>query len=154
MKSSWYKRLADWLERRGRVKVIMDRENKAPYLIRHYILFQDRPKWFPFNIYLHKTLQSDEDGLHDHPWAWASLILEGGYYEDTPEGRFWRGPGSFRVRKATDFHRLVLSPWSATGEECWSLFIVGRRKKDWGFLNESGVWEYWRNYLARRDKNA
>lgn len=153
MKKAWYQRLAGWLEKRGRVKVIT-REDGSPYLIRYYIFFKDRPKWVPFNVYLHRTLRSDEDGLHDHPWPWASYILNGGYFEDTPEGRFWRGKGSFRIRKATDFHRLVLPSWINEQEQCWSLFFVGKRQKRWGFLNQDGVWVYWRDYLDQREKNA
>jgi hypothetical protein len=35
-------------------------------------------------LYLHKIMRSDADReLHDHPWAFASLILWRGYHEET-----------------------------------------------------------------------
>ena len=40
---------------------------------------------------------------------YATLILKGGYWEHTPEGKFWRGPGHFRYRKSDDLHRLELA---------------------------------------------
>lgn len=148
MKRRWFERLGDWLESKGRMLVIQDRESKEPYLKRYYLLFKDRPAWFPFNIVLHNILRSDPDGLHDHPWPYGTLILSGGYYEDTPEGRFWRGPWHFRFKRATSLHRLILnSDYSAP---TWTLFIMFRRTRDWGFINESGVWEYWEDFLERR----
>ena len=33
---------------------------------------------------------------------WGALILKGGYWEHTPQGKFWRGPGSASFRKAED----------------------------------------------------
>ena len=45
------------LEKLGRKKLILDRGpthleyNKAkPWMNRYYLLFKQRPKWFPFNI--------------------------------------------------------------------------------------------------------
>ena len=28
-------------------------------MVRYYLLFRKRPKWFPFNIFIHKLLKSD-----------------------------------------------------------------------------------------------
>ncbi len=78
----------------GRRRVITDRNNNEPYLIRYYLFLKER-KNFPFNLTLHKVLKSDEATLHDHPWSYATFIVSGGYYENTPERRFWRGPGHF-----------------------------------------------------------
>ena len=39
---------------------------------------------------------------------WGALILKGGYWEHTPQGKFWRGPG-LRFRKAEDLHWLELA---------------------------------------------
>ena len=52
-----------------------------------------RLRWFPFNIFLHKILKSDLGDLHDHYWSYFTIILKGGYWETTENGRFWRGPG-------------------------------------------------------------
>ena len=103
-------------------------------MIRYYLFLKDRKK-FPFNVTLHKILKSDVDDLHDHPWNYSTLILKGGYYEHTPEGKFWRGPGHFRRSKATDLHRLELQR-DKDGNEipCWSLFIMGKQQREWGFI--------------------
>ena len=93
---------------KDRKRIIFDRGGTIPYLVRYYVFLKDR-KNFPFNITLHKVLESDEPQLHDHPWDWGALILKGGYWEHTPQGKFWRGPGSLRFRKAEDLHWLELA---------------------------------------------
>ena len=39
------------IDKLGRKRVILDRDGKEPYLERYYILFLDRNKYMPFNIY-------------------------------------------------------------------------------------------------------
>ncbi len=118
---------------KNRKRVILDRNNTSEYLVRYYLFIKDR-KSFPFNITLHKILMSDEPTLHNHPWNWGALIVKGGYWEHTPNGKFWRGPGSFRFRKSEDLHYLELEK-DKDGNElpCWSLFFMGKQKTDWGF---------------------
>jgi hypothetical protein len=158
----------------GRRRVITDRTGKVPYLIRYYIFLKDRT-WFPFNITLHTVLKSDEPTLHDHPWNWGSFIISGGYYEHIPirsqEGhvvgatKVWRGPGEFRYRKAEDLHWLELAK-DENGNEipCTSLFYMGRKKKEWGFVSfvhattknwqDAGYrWVHNETYLNEKYKN-
>ena len=118
---------------KNRKRIILDRDNTNEYLVRYYLFLKDR-KSFPFNITLHKILKSDEPTLHNHPWNWGALIVKGGYWEHTPNGKFWRGPGSFRYRKSEDLHYLELEK-DEDGNElpCWSLFFMGKQKTDWGF---------------------
>jgi len=155
------------LEKLDRKRIIFDRDGKVPYLIRYYLFLKDRKK-FPFNITLHKVLVSDEPTLHDHPWSWGSLILKGGYWEHVPvrsqEGNvvgskeIWRGPGSIRFKSADDLHWLELAK-DADGNEipCWSLFFMGRQKKEWGFVShvkhEGYKWIHNERYLARGAKD-
>ncbi|MDC6481041.1 hypothetical protein PQZ46_00660 [bacterium] len=131
---------------KNRKRVIKDRNTSEPYLIRYYLFLKDR-KNFPFNVTLHKVLKSDEATLHDHPWSYGTLILKGGYYEHTPEGKFWRGPGHFRHREATDLHWLELSK-DKDGNEipCWSLFFMGKKVQSWGF-KVKGNWVKHSRYL-------
>jgi hypothetical protein len=75
---------------RGRKRIIYNRDNTREYLVRYYLMLKDR-KDFPFNITLHKIMMSDEPILHNHPWDWGAVILKGGYWEHTPEGKHWRG---------------------------------------------------------------
>ena len=144
------------LERMGRKRIVMDRESNEPYLERYYVFLKDR-KIFPFNVFLHKFLKSDPDDVHDHPWPYATLILKGGYYEWLPQfdhnGRkiaeicVWRGPGHFRVCSANSFHRIELDP----DVECWTMFMPGPQKREWGFL-VNNKWIQHEKYLESRAK--
>ena len=140
------------LNRLGRKRIIMDRQDNEPYLERYYLLFNTR-KHFPFNVFLHKFLKSDPDDVHDHPWPYATLILKGGYTEWTPifdrdgkktgEVAKWHGPGSFRVARARQYHRVELDP----GVECWTLFMPGPHQREWGFLTKN-KWVHHTDYLS------
>ena len=158
--------LSKIMDKLGRRRVIRDRDNGEPYLVRFYVFLKDR-KNFPFNITLHKVLKSDEPTLHDHPWSYATFILKGGYWEHIPiiskEGfvvgstRVWRGPGHFRFRKPDDLHWLELAKDAAGNEiPCWSLFFMGRKQKEWGFVRfvqrEGYRWIHNEKYLARGAK--
>lgn len=140
-------RICAYLKRKGRYRLILDRDGVTPYLERYYLLSANR-KYLPFNIVIHKILKSDLDDLHDHPWGYATLILRGGYWETTKRGRVWRGPGWFTVRRADSFHRLEIVP----GVECWTLFFMGAKRKgrEWGFLRD-GEWVHYERYLAERE---
>lgn len=132
------------LELLDRKRVIMDRVSDEPYLERYYLLFKERER-FPFNVFLHKFLKGDPDDLHDHPWPYATLILKGGYWETTPQGTFWRGPGHCRISSASSYHRIELKP----GVACWSLFVPGPHRKEWGF-DVDGQWIKHDDYLRMR----
>jgi len=146
------------LESLDRKRIIMDRENNAPYLERYYVFLKDRT-WFPFNIFIHKFLKSDPDDVHDHPWPYATLILKGGYWEWIPvfdtvgkklaEYKVWRGPGHFRFCRAESYHRIELDPCVTA----WSLFIPGPKKREWGFL-VNNKWIHNESYLESRSKNV
>ena len=64
----------DFLEKIGRKKIVLDRgpthsefDKAKPWMERYYILFRHRPKWFPFNIIIHKMLDNDHgDGVLNH----------------------------------------------------------------------------------------
>jgi len=143
---------AKLMDKLGRRRVITERDSDVPYLIRYYLFLKER-KNFPFNITLHKVLVSDEPTLHDHPWSYGTLILKGGYWENTPKGRFWRGPGHFRYRDASDLHYLELEKDKEGNEcPCWSLFFMGRKSGTWGFIKD-GKWIHNEQYLARGAKD-
>jgi hypothetical protein len=145
------------LERLGRKRIVMDRQENEPYLERYYIFLKDR-KHFPFNVFIHKFLKSDPDDVHDHPWPYATLILKGGYYEWTPvfdgkgkkiaETCTWRGPGHFRVCSATSYHRIELDP----DVTAWTMFMPGPQKREWGFL-VNNKWVHNDTYLTEKAKN-
>lgn len=126
------KLLRAWAERR-RVRVI--KIDGRPYLLRFLVC-----QVAGCELYLHHFLSADGDRhLHDHPWAWsASLVLAGGYVEQRMhlvDG--YAGPvTSLRTQAAPalnitgrGFHRIA-EVFAGT----WTLFIVGPRRKMWGFL--------------------
>ena len=54
------------LEKLGRKKIVLDSGpsqpeflKAKPWMERYYLLFRKRPKWFPFNILIHKMLDDD-----------------------------------------------------------------------------------------------
>ena len=130
----------------GRHRVIMDRQADEPYLERYYVFLKDRGT-FPFNIFLHKFLKSDPDDLHDHPWRYFTFILRGGYWEYTPTGKHWRGPGHFRVCNSESLHRIEVEP----GVHAWSLFIPFSKVREWGFIKEN-KWIPHYKYLKHPEK--
>lgn len=145
------------MQRLGRYRVIMDRQDNEPYLERYYIFLKDR-KWFPFNMFVHKFLKSDPDEVHDHPWPYCTIILRGGYWEWTPvigrnglvygEVQQWKGAGQIRFGHSTDFHRIELEP----GITPWTLFIPGPKLRDWGFLVKNKWIQHEEYFKLRKTK--
>lgn len=129
-----------WKRYRRRFKIIV-RIHKDPYLIRYRIIVTP---WIC--IYLHKILRSDSDReLHDHPFNFCAFILWGSYTEEllqkgqkVKKSRPWL---SFIRHKATDFHRLELDA------PVWTLFIRGRKYREWGFRTQDGKWKHWEEFL-------
>jgi hypothetical protein len=149
--STWILSKLDYM---GRKRIVMDRQNNEPYLERYYLFLKDR-KRFPFNIFLHKFLQSDPGDPHDHPWPYFTLILKGGYYEYVPifnndgkmiaENVIWRGPGHFRFCSSKSYHRVSLKP----GITPWTLFVPGPQIREWGFL-VNNKWIHTDDYLNNK----
>ncbi len=147
----------NFLEKIGRKRIVMDRQNNDPYLERYYLFLKDRKK-FPFNVFLHHFLKGDPNDVHDHPWSYATLILKGGYWEWLPqfnskgqkigELSVWRGPGHFRLCKAESYHRIELDP----DVDCWTLFMPGPQKREWGFLVKN-KWVHNDSYLQSEHKH-
>jgi hypothetical protein len=115
----------------------------SPPLLTRYILFRTSA----IGVYLHHFTRSDYDrALHDHPWPFVAIILKGGYTEEhdqTIDGgkiQEWRGPGSILLRPAEWRHRVIL-----TNGPSWSLIVVGRRARKWGFWLPEG-WCWWRRH--------
>ena len=116
----------------NRKRIILDRgpswpdyQNAEPFVIRYYPLFRHRPKWFPFNIFIHKLLKSDLGDLHDHYWSYITIILKGGYWETTEKGTFWRNPGYIGFRRYNHKHSIKIpnDKWA------WTLLLVGPKRR-------------------------
>lgn len=109
------------------------------YMQRWFII----PRNDRMNLYLHRTLRSDEDVMHDHPWDNTSFVIDGGYLEHTPSGTVERQPGEVIHRKATDVHRLEL----IHGRPSVSLFMTGPKVREWGFHCPKG-WVHWKDFTG------
>lgn len=146
-------------------RVIKDKEDE-PYLLRYYLLLKNR-KRFPFNIFIHKILKSDEDHVHDHPWAFFHLILSGGYWEEVPiDGdinagfeKIWRGPGYWNIISSEYKHRIQIGDTKP-----WTIMIPLKQTNKWGFWveeisAESPTGKTWRKmtntqYMQERSKRT
>ena len=106
------------LEKAGRKKIELDRglshpnfKEAKPWMNRFYLIFRNRPKWFPFNILIHEMLDNDHGkGVHNHLCPYMTIIIKDGYWETTKKGKFWRKPGYIGFRSANEFHRVDLEP--------------------------------------------
>lgn len=142
-------------------------DGDSPYLTRYTLFYTP---WI--HLCIHVFHRSDADELHDHPWPFASLILWGGYIEEsaskhaadmdrgTGEGfhrmvhceRLYKRtrreiirPGRLIVRSAEHAHRVEL----INGRKAVTLVLMGRKTRSWGFFTSAG-WEHWREYFLRR----
>ena len=107
-----------FLEKIGRKKLLLDRGKShteyykaKPWMNRYYLLFRNRPKWFPFNIIIHELLDDDHgNGVHSHICPYITIILRGGYWETLKNGKHWRPSGYIGFRSANNLHRVDLKP--------------------------------------------
>lgn len=119
----------------------------ADYMHRWFVL----PRNVFGGVYLHRFLRSDKDVPHDHPWDSTSILVEGRYNEEMYDGPTLvdvatRYAGDVTTREAEASHRVVLTDGPAT-----SLFIMGPRRRQWGFHCPSG-WVRWDLFVDDRDK--
>ena len=82
-----------------------------------------------FGIYLHRFNGPDSrPTLHDHPWRFLSIILRGGYDEVRPTGL--RRVRFINLMRRGDVHYIERLHRTPT----WSLMVVGRRLRKWGYV--------------------
>jgi len=108
-----------------------------PYLVRWRLI--QTPL---FGIYLHKFLRGDSDPyVHDHPWAFVSFILRGGYVEvrrdNFTHNLHLRHIKRINVMRRDDAHYVDALDRVPT----WSLVFVGRRRRTWGFWKPKSLWD-------------
>ncbi len=113
-----------------------------PYMLRWFIT----PRGTDGGVYLHRFLHDDEDrAFHDHPWDSVSIMLSGRLRELRPDADpVIYSPGDVVVRKAPYAHRLEVI------ETGYTLFIMGPRIREWGFLCPEG-WRHWTRFVDTSD---
>lgn len=109
--------------RRLRVEVIGRPE--CPILLRRTLLSGRLGK-----VMLHEFLPTSRDrDHHDHPAAFLTIVLRGGYDDVRLDGRVDRlRAGSIRYRSATHAHKTCAGPRGAT-----TLVLMGPKVRAWGF---------------------
>lgn len=116
------------------------------YMVRWTLL---RTPWF--KVYLHHFLGDDwAIDPHDHPKAFRSIGLWGSYIEERydSEGvkigeKLWRAPW-YRFFPAEHIHRIR----SRETGGAWTICIVGRIQRDWGFWFQH-AWIEWSTYVRQ-----
>jgi hypothetical protein len=118
-----------------------------PYLDRLRII---QTPWF--GVYLHHIHRPDIDrDPHDHPWAFASLVIAGGYTERVwPDKRDLakchlrqRDRWSLRLLRRSGAHIIT-----EIQQSLWTLVVVGPRRADWGFWTPGGF-VGWKEYTEK-----
>lgn len=113
---------------------LLDRARKTPYThlpgyMMRYWLF--RTKWVSARF--HVILRADHGRhLHDHPFWFRSIILQGSYMEELKGGKtkFYH-PGDINEMEPDTFHRIA----AIRGDCVWTLVFHGPKlPKSWGFL--------------------
>jgi hypothetical protein len=122
---------------------------ERPYLLRWFIIATN--PWC--NIYWHRFISSDDPVLHDHPWAFLSIVLRGSYIEADQHGGRRRRAGHVAFRRAQHRHRIILeltpSPDGPAGERpCTTLVITGPHRRQWGFWCDGQRFVPWREFGA------
>jgi hypothetical protein len=97
---------------------------------------------------LHRfTREEQHADPHDHPFAFETTILDGGYVEEmfTFDAHGWRGtlvhrlPGETYRVEADHIHRIVELPQG----ECWTLVRAGHQER------ETRFWRFDENVRSR-----
>jgi hypothetical protein len=121
---------------------------RRPYF--HLPGYMDRwwlvpPGWhLPFTIRFHRILRADnERDMHDHPWAFRTMLLEGWYVEERHGVVRRLSAGMTATCDLGEFHRI--SQVSDGG--VLTLVVLRAKGSSWGFLTPEG-WVHWRKYSA------
>ncbi len=167
----------------GRFHLITNRAGTALYMLRCWLSIpkvnQERAaagavggeQWESGDSQLlHWILEPDDcSALHDHPWAFETEILEGGYgeYVNSPtnvtagcdNACMTRPPGALASKLAPDLHAIGtllagsgrILPTGIVGG-AWTSVRTGPRHRPWGFHPPGGVWTPRDVYLAHKAK--
>lgn len=146
---AWFVRAAMRAIAAGEFRVIAGRRHDAVYLARFWLSpmlrLSDGSPDSGDSLLLHWIARDDDDGaLHDHPWAFETRVVSGGYVEQQPDGgQFTTFVGTTLRREATDLHRVT-----RVRPDTWTLVETGPKVRTWGFVRPGGAWTPWREFLG------
>lgn len=139
-------------------KFFVDLLHRFNKLVRSDIYFGDvlymkrwrfgwRRSW---GAHLHHIVRSDGDReFHDHPCWFVSIVLKGRYKEIRPNAPpKYRHAGSVAIRTSLDLHRVEV----LDNDGCWTLFLRGAKKRDWGFV-QCSKFQPWKDFVDGREES-
>lgn len=95
-------------------------------------------------VYLHTIRRPDWARCqHDHPWAFVTCILRGGYVEEVGGQTFTRKPGYIGYRPRSFEHRIT----ELLNGPALTLVVRFRNHDSWGFRLPTGVKMSWERYV-------
>lgn len=105
-----------------------------------------------FGVYLHRFNSPDSrPTLHDHPWRFVSLVLRGGYTERRLNQQTREVDENHHVKRLNVMeHGGAHAILKLDRDPTWTLMLVGRRYRTWGYLEpwltkrRGGNRLYWR----------
>lgn len=153
----WGSTMQALIDRWFKIELIRSGENCPVYLFRWWLM----TLLGGWKVYLHHFVGDDSArDLHDHPRAFISIGLWGGYTEETPYVDS-RGSESTVLVNRKNYvapwiryfppehkHRLILFPGKRS---TWTLVIVGPLKRSWGFWVR-GKWIHYKTYLSSTEQ--
>lgn len=84
---------------------------------------------------------SDDPDTHDHPRPFITLVLRGGYWDITEDGkREAVFAPALRYRRAEHAHRTLVGRKGA-----WTIVVMGKVTRPWGFFRDK-VWYHFKDY--------
>lgn len=144
--------IADGLQRIANnlpLRRIFTKESRPDFPDREYLRRYYVTTIFGLRFYLHHFIDSDPDGLHNHPWRFGlSIHLSGSYTEQRRWGK--RRVRFFNMVNGETFHRVILDIDSfgrdvqtdvlfSVPKEVWTIFIHTSRIMNWGFIRKKGI---------------
>ena len=120
----------------------------STYLRRRIVV---KTPWFA--VYLHRILLPDTDfWSHNHPFAFWSWVLSGGYVEHRLTRDLWasvrdRDRWSLAFTGLDDFHKITVLESPTFRQGVVTLVLCGPRRQEWGFITTEGfvTWQEMRD---------
>jgi hypothetical protein len=135
-----------------------------PYLDRYSLRKQGESGTNEWRAYLHHFMAPDDEGVHNHPFAWSfSIVLRGSYTEeiqhiwgDSPwPSRHPRRVRWFNFIRADKYHRITELHPAKPGGGVWTLFFAGPlARRDNGTPLGWGFWLAGRGHVPWEVRDA